>query len=175
MTLLRRRILITLAIFITPLILGLLVTYSIINIQWPSFMAIQPSFRPMEQPLPIPANSVPIEGAAYIAGAGTPINTTPSDARSLQRGEALYNVHCALCHGDQGKGDGKIAASLVKMPADLASQNVTQLSDGELFMIVSNGVQLGIGAKGGMPPLRENLYPSERWDVVNYIRSLAGK
>ena len=170
-----RRILITLAILITPLVLGLLVTYQIIHIEWLSFMEIQPSFRPMEQPLAIPAQSIPVEGAAYIQGAGTPLNPVAADAASLERGALLYDVHCALCHGPKGQGDGTVAGKLVKKPADLTSVNVTELSDGELFMVVTNGVQPGIGIKGGMPALRENLYPSERWDVVNYLRSLVGK
>ena len=41
------------------------------------------------------------------------------------------------------------------------------LSDGELFMTITDGVA------GGMPSLKENLPTAEmRWDVVNYVRSL---
>ncbi len=174
MSILSKRILITLAILVIPMVLGLLVTYQVIPIEWVSFMEIQPSFRPMEQPLSIPAQSVPVEGAAYVPGAGSPLNPVAVDAASLSRGELLYSVNCALCHGPKGKGDGTVAEKLVRKPADLTGVNVTGLSDGELFMIITHGVQPGT-AKGGMPALSENLSASERWDVVNYVRSLVGK
>jgi hypothetical protein len=46
--------------------LGILMifSYDVIKIDWPSFMEIQPSFKPMEDPLPVPAQSIPIEGPA---------------------------------------------------------------------------------------------------------------
>ncbi len=58
------------------LLLGaiLVFTYDIIKIEWISFMEIQPSYKPMEKPLPVAARSIPIEGAAYIPGQGSPVN-----------------------------------------------------------------------------------------------------
>ena len=53
--------------------------------------------------------------------------------------------------------------------------NVTQLSEGEIFQVITDGVQPGEGRKGGMPNLRENLSVNDRWDVVNYVRSLQGQ
>ena len=41
-------------------------TYDIIKIQWPSFMGISPARKQMYDPLPVPAQSIPIEGPAYI-------------------------------------------------------------------------------------------------------------
>ena len=40
----------------------LLFSFDVIKIDWPSFMEIQPSYRPMENPLPVPERSIPIEG-----------------------------------------------------------------------------------------------------------------
>ncbi len=172
---LARRITITLVLLAAPLVFGLLITYQVIHIDWISFMEIQPSFRPMEAPLPVPANSVPVEGAAYLPGAGNPQNPIAADQASLKRGETLYEVNCSLCHGKQGKGDGPVAEKLSRKPPDLAGLNVTELSDGEIFIVIANGVNLGIGFSGGMPPLRENLEIGDRWDVVNYVRSLQSK
>lgn len=169
---LSKRILITLAVLATPLVLGLLLTYQVIHIDWISFMEIQPSYRPMEDPLPVPPGSVPIEGIAYLPGAGNPSNPIASDPASLVRAQSLYEINCALCHGLQGKGDGPVAEKLMRKPPDLAGKNVTQLSDGEIFLIITNGVQLDIGANGGMPALRENLEIADRWNIVNYVRSL---
>ena len=163
---LMKRIGITLTLLGIPMVIGLLFTYQVINIRWISFMSIQPSFRPMDAPQPVPARSVSIEGAAFIPGVGAPQNPTAADAASLSRGKTLFNLHCSLCHGSAGKGDGPVAKSLVRKPADLSGPNVKNADDGTLFLIISNGVQ------NVMPPLRENLNLHDRWDVVNYVRSL---
>ncbi len=52
----------------------MLFTYDVIKLEWPSFMEIQPSYRPMENPLPVPAQSIPIEGPVTIPGMGAPEN-----------------------------------------------------------------------------------------------------
>jgi len=175
MSVLAKRMTITLIIVAIPLILGLLFTYQIIHIDWVSFMEIQPSFRPMEDPLLPPPNSVPVQGAAFVPGEGSASNPISPDKASLERGQAMYQIDCALCHGDQGKGDGSIAEDLVRKPVDLTGVNVTQLSDGEIFQVITEGVQPGEGRKGGMPNLRENLSVNDRWDVVNYVRTLQGQ
>ncbi len=168
---LAKRITITILILAVPLAIGLLFNYRVIRIQWPSMMAIQPSFRPMEAPLPLPARSVPIEGAAYVPGAGSPANPTQPDAASVSRGKALYGIACDLCHGTAGKGDGQYSRYFVKKPADLTSSDIRSLSDGEIFLIITNGIAPTEGTII-MPDLRENLSVADRWDVVNYVRSL---
>lgn len=168
-TALLRRIAITLFILAIPPIVGLLLTYQVISFEWISLMEIQPSYRSMEDPLPLPKDSVPVQGAAYIPGNGAPENPVPADALSLERGAALYSVHCALCHGEAGLGDGSVAAKLTRKPANLTAPNVMQLDDGAIYLIITDGI------KNLMPPLRENLTVRERWDVVNYVRTLQQK
>lgn len=168
---LAKRITITLLIIAMPLAIGLLFSYRIIRIQWPSMMAIQPSYRPMEAPLPLPARSVPIEGAAYVPGAGSPDNPVKPDAASVSHGKFLYGITCELCHGTSGKGDGQYSRYFVKKPADLTSTKIRTLSDGEIFMIITSGIAPTAGTII-MPDLRENLSVADRWDVVNYVRSL---
>lgn len=161
------RILIVLGALVTPLIVGLLFTYEIIKVDWMSFMESQPSYRPMEDPLPLPKGSVPVEGPAYIPGVDWP-NPVPADETSLARGKVLYNIYCAVCHGEQGKGDGVMKAYLKQSPPkDLTAAEVAQKSDGELFAIITNGI-------GTMPNFRD-LTVRERWDIVNYLRTLQGK
>jgi len=50
----------------------LIFSYDIIKIDWISFMEIQPSYRPMENPLPPPERSIPIEGPVAIPGMAAP-------------------------------------------------------------------------------------------------------
>ena len=41
------------------------------------------------------------------------------DAESARAGAELFKLHCASCHGESGKGDGKLADGLQFAPADL--------------------------------------------------------
>lgn len=144
----------------------MLFSYDVIKIQWVSFMGIQPSYRQMRDPRPVPARSIPVEGPAFIPNVGAPDNPVPADQASLARGAELFQINCALCHGADGKGSGPIAAFIVNKPADLTGFLVRSLSDRAIFAAISNGVP------GRMPALNENLTVRERWDVINYIRSL---
>jgi len=141
-------------------------SYKVIDIKWITFMQIQPSFKPMENPLPVPPNSIPVEGAAYIAGMGAPVNPVPSNAVSVARGEAFFKVNCLVCHGPAGLGNGKVASFFTYKPANLTLPAVQNLSDGALFLIISTGVA------GRMPALNENLMVQDRWDVINFLRTL---
>lgn len=163
-----KRLLLVLAIVITPFLVGLLFTYDIIKPEWVSTMKIQPVAEPQRDPLPLPQKSIPIQGAAYIEALGAPVNTVPADQVSLTRGKQLFEINCALCHGKDGKGLGPFAPFLSQnKPADLATGFATEMSDGAIFMTMTNGVV------GRMPSLRENLPEArERWDVVNYVRTL---
>ena len=144
----------------------LIFSFDIIKIDWPSFMEIQPSYRPMENPLPPPEHSIPIEGPIAIPGMGAPENPTTADEASLTRGQELFVINCRMCHGQTGEGTGPIAPFLANKPANLTSPVVQSKSDGSMFLTITNGIT------GKMPPLNENLLVSERWDVVNYIRTL---
>jgi len=165
-----KRIAITLTVPLVILLVGLLFTYQIIPIHWVSNMEIQPSFRPMEDPLPVPAHSIPVQGAAYLPGAGNPANPVAADQASVERGKNLYVTSCYVCHGG-GDGNGPIAEKLTRKPADLTGANVKELSDGEIFMVITSGVKFSDN-QISMPDLRENLTANDRWDVVNYVRSL---
>ena len=161
--------------------------YDVIKIDWVVFMEIQDSYGVQEYdmrteagPRPVPAQSIPVEGPAYIPGEGAPTNPVPADEISIARGAQLFSIHCQMCHGETGEGNGTISAFLIKKkPADLTSELVQTKSDGSLFLTISNGIYNpdntlfpGVEFSGQMPPLNENLTVRERWDVVNYIRTL---
>lgn len=147
--------------------IAMLFSFDIIKIEWPSFMEIQPSYRPMENPLPPPEHSIPIEGPIAIPGLGAPENPTLADEASITRGKELFVINCQMCHGVSGQGNGPIAPFLLNFkPANLTSDVVQSKSDGSIFLTISNGLE------DRMPALNENLTVSERWDVVNYVRTL---
>jgi mono/diheme cytochrome c family protein len=157
-----------------------LFAFDVVKIDWLSFMEIQSSYGTQEQPRAVPAQSIPVEGAAYIPGNGAPTNPVPADETSIARGAELFNINCTACHGVDGKGNGTIAAFLVKKkPADLTNALVQSKSDGSLFLTITNGIFNSnnslfpdVKFSGQMPPLNENLTVRERWDVINYLRTL---
>lgn len=162
-----KRFAVLLAVAAVGLGILMLFSYDVIKIDWLSFMEVQPSFKAMDHPLPVPAQSIPVEGPAFVPNMGAPSNPVPADASSLARGAELFQINCTACHGMGGKGDGPVAAFFQKVkPADLTGPIVQSLSDGAVFLVISNG------KPGAMPPLNENLTVRERWDVINYIRTL---
>jgi mono/diheme cytochrome c family protein len=146
--------------------ISLLFSYDVIKVQWVSFMGLSPAMQQMEHPLPVPTQSIPIEGPAYIPNLGAPKNPVPADQTSLARGAELFQNNCSVCHGPGGKGDGNVASFLQNKPTDLTSPAVQFLSNGAIFMTITNGMP------GYMPSLNENLTVRERWDVVNFVRTL---
>lgn len=112
-------------------------------------------------------------GAAVVSAQGE--WKAPAEAKNLKNpvkgvGSAKKSVetNCVSCHGASGKGDGPAAVALPPpKPADWTSARVQSHSDGELFWKISNG-------RGAMPPWK-HLPEKERWQIVNYIRTLKGK
>ena len=140
--------------------------YDVIKIDFISFMEIQPSFDVQEDPLPVPARSIPIEGPAFIPNMGVPENPVPADDVSISRGETLFKINCVMCHGETGEGNGPVSGLIANKPANLTSIITQSKTDGILFTTITNGVE------GKMPPMVENLTVRDRWDVINYIRTL---
>jgi mono/diheme cytochrome c family protein len=95
-------------------------------------------------------------------------NPVPVNANTIALGQKLYVGNCMTCHGPAGKGDGPGAAALEKKPADLTARVKAGATDGELFWKISEGRSPMISWKG-------SLSETQRWELVNYIKSLAGK
>ncbi len=119
-----------------------------------------------------PAGSVgvtsqgPAEPALARARAATELtNPHPFSPESISRGRRAYETFCLACHGPDGAGDGptgvKLAIRLPLLPAAVARR-----SDGFLYATIRNGGEL-------MPALGHQIASNERWDLVNYLRSLA--
>jgi high-affinity iron transporter len=95
-------------------------------------------------------------------------NPVTANATSVAAGQKLFAKHCAVCHGDTGKGDGRMGEEMIPKPGDLTDSDWKHgSSDGEIFAFIRNG------AKGtGMKAYSRKLTTHEIWDVVNYIRSI---
>ena len=87
---------------------------------------------------------------------------------SLAAGQKIYLQRCAGCHGKTGNGDGPDAADLGIHPAKLSSTATREQTDGALFWKVTVG-------KKPMPGYHSRLSPTDRWSVINYLRTLGRK
>ena|SRR5436190_2941720 len=95
-------------------------------------------------------------------------NPIPVDDASLSAGKKVYVKRCASCHGNTGNGDGPDAVDLGIHPARFVDPGTLEDTDGALFWKVSVG-------RKPMPDYGRKLSPTERWSVINYIRTLARK
>lgn len=94
------------------------------------------------------------------------VNPIPADDASVQRGEEIYRASCIECHGEEGRGDGPAGLRQNPLPADFRAEYVKELSDGELFYIITNGTE-------GSAMIAWGFFDEEqRWHLVNFIRTL---
>jgi copper resistance protein D len=91
----------------------------------------------------------------------------PYTTRSLVRGHRLYEDRCALCHGARGKGDGESAGTLRVPPANLTDPHVLGHAEGDIFWWLTAGIP-----ESAMPGYARELSADERWDLVNWVRTM---
>lgn len=92
-----------------------------------------------------------------------PILFTPA---VLSEGEAIYGKFCVHCHGEAGKGDGKVGLKLPGAPPAYDGP-LKNLSEGKMFYTITNG-------KGLMGSHASQLNVEERWKVIYYVQKLQG-
>lgn len=100
------------------------------------------------------------------ASADATVNPLKGDIASVAAGKKIYTQLCVVCHGDKGKGDGIAGASLNPHPADHSLPKFQKQSDGAIFWKISTG-------RPPMASYEKILTPTQRWQVVNYLRTLS--
>ena len=103
------------------------------SLPWDMDMRNQPSVKAQESVVESNADSIPIGGqelfsapdglielvrARLLAGQ-TLVNPVRKSPESLERGRQLYEVHCLVCHGPQGRGNGLVGQKFVPQPMNL--------------------------------------------------------
>jgi mono/diheme cytochrome c family protein len=88
----------------------------------------------------------------------------PSQA-SISSGEKIYSKTCVMCHGKTGDADGPAVIELNIHPAKLSDPQLDTESDGSLFWKITTG-------KKPMPGYGKRLSETDRWNLINYIRTL---
>ncbi len=94
-----------------------------------------------------------------------PVAVTPE---VIHDGMAHWADHCATCHANNGSGDTMYGKTMYPRPPDMRRKDTQEMSDGELYYTIQNGVRLS-----GMPAFGD---PSDddvdSWKLVVFIRHL---
>lgn len=91
-----------------------------------------------------------------------PLDSTQVD---LERGKELYDIYCGICHGNKGKGQGKLVKreKILGIPSyDDAGRAITA---GSIYHTIYYG-------KNSMGSYANQLNEDERWQVVSYVLKL---
>lgn len=145
---------------------------------WSKDMSEQISIKPQESVDPnnpgmakYPEHSVPVPGTTVFLkdqdmdSAEKLKNPVPADAKSVELGGRLFGIYCTPCHGYKGKGDGLVGKKFLVQPFDLTNERSVGLKDGYIFGKITFGY-------GTMPSYANDLSPTERWHVINYVRKV---
>ena len=107
-------------------------------------------------------------GAAVPANARWMKNPIPNTPDNLAKARAHWADHCATCHANNGSGDTEIGRNLYPKAPDMRQPATQNLTDGEIYYTINNGVRLT-----GMPAwgqAGEN--DEDSWRLVHFIRHL---
>ncbi|RPH53279.1 MAG: cytochrome C [Acidobacteria bacterium] len=96
-------------------------------------------------------------------------NPVPKSADVVAAGMSHFADHCASCHANDGSGKTEMGQGLFPKAPDMRQPATQQLTDGELFYIIENGVRFT-----GMPAWSTGAPDGEQasWHLVHFIRAL---
>jgi mono/diheme cytochrome c family protein len=95
-----------------------------------------------------------------------PVAPTPDN---LAAAHAIYMDKCANCHGEKGAGDGPEADMYTPSPSKFNDAHMmSEMTDGEIFWKMTEG-------RKPMPSFKKQLSDEQRWQLVNYLRTLTPK
>ena len=95
-------------------------------------------------------------------------NPVEAGQESVSKGQTIYKKNCQMCHGEKGIGDGPAGQRLNPKPANLTDRSgMEKMSDGDLFQAITKG-------KNPMPAFEHKLNETDRWHVINFVRTFAG-
>jgi len=87
----------------------------------------------------------------------------------LEEGRAHFADHCAVCHGEDGRGRTEMGPNFHPPVPDMTSREIQSLSDGEIYYAIRNGVRFS-----GMPAWGSEHGDDDGadWKLVHFIRHL---
>jgi mono/diheme cytochrome c family protein len=103
--------------------------------------------------------------AARVNGALVQDVPVPVTLALLQRGRERFTIYCAVCHGDDGYGEGIIVRRGFPRPPSYHEQRLLDAPAAHFFEVITNGY-------GAMYSYADRVAPADRWAIVAYIRAL---
>jgi mono/diheme cytochrome c family protein len=94
-------------------------------------------------------------------------NPYAATAENITAGREHFADHCATCHANDGSGETEMGPNFYPKPPDMRLAQTQNLTDGEIFYIINNGVRLT-----GMPGWGTSHGPEDTWKLVLFIRHL---
>jgi mono/diheme cytochrome c family protein len=145
------------------------------SFSWFSAMVKQRAIKPYTMLRDPVDGTVPITGREPIANRETAdrlVNPRTRTSESVNRGKFVYETYCLVCHGTQGHGDGPIS-SAAGGPfigvRSVVTDTVARKSDGYIYGVIVSAPTMG---RGLMPRYGDKVRGADRWDLVNYVRTL---
>ncbi|MBK7392943.1 MAG: cytochrome c [Chloracidobacterium sp.] len=89
----------------------------------------------------------------------------PVTKELVDRGQDRYNIHCIVCHGPVGNGDGMVVRRGFPKPPTYHDDRLRNAPVGHFFDVMTNGW-------GRMSSYSYQIQPADRWAIVAYIRAL---
>lgn len=103
------------------------------------------------------------------AGVKNMPNPQQATPENIREGMEHFADHCAVCHANNGNGDTMFGRGMYPKPPDLRQAQTQELTDGEIYSIIQNGIRLtGMPAFG--QPNRTDDFAT--WNLVLFIRRL---
>ncbi|MXN92268.1 c-type cytochrome [Flavobacterium sp. Sd200] len=90
----------------------------------------------------------------------SPLDSTQVD---LKKGEELFTIYCAICHGDKGDGKGNLAKR--EKFAGVPNYKDRVITEGSIFHVETYGLNM-------MGSHANQLSQEERWQVAHYVMKL---
>jgi mono/diheme cytochrome c family protein len=110
---------------------------------------------------------------AIPANAGSAQNPVIASEEDLRVARVHFADHCATCHDNDGGGQTMLGKSLYPHPPDLRLPATQDLTDGELFWIIENGVRFtGMPAFASAGDHNGHGGALDSWKLVHFIRHL---
>jgi mono/diheme cytochrome c family protein len=98
----------------------------------------------------------------FWAGAVSSGAAEPTAPPSDDSGRTVYEANCAVCHGNDGTGNGRMGADFHVRPTDLTDPEYRDATDHELVRKMNHP----------MPSFRSMLSEQEKLSIAEYVRSL---
>jgi mono/diheme cytochrome c family protein len=107
------------------------------------------------------------------SGARDRANPVPDSPEVLAEARAHWADHCAVCHSNNGSGDAEMGKRMYPPAPDMRQPETQQMTDGELFFVIQNGIRLtGMPAWGSSAEAEHSHDEEDSWKLVRFIRHL---